>query len=213
MYTQTSQKCADCKATGEIMKEEDRCKVCKGEKIKEEEAELEVAIEAGCPHEHDYIFTGESDEYPGIIAGDIYVRINIKQHKVFTRKGADLFILKKISLLEALTGVTMEVDHLDGKKHVIATCPGEVLSNNEFKTVKKLGMPYYKDPMSYGNLHIEFKVEFPKKNFFNKEKIEKVISILGMDIEKSSAKDKKSKILEDFHEADLNPNPEGGQEA
>jgi hypothetical protein len=28
-------------------------------------------------------------------------------------------------------------------------------------------MPFYKDPMSYGNLIIEFKVEFPKKNFFN----------------------------------------------
>ena len=34
MYTQTSQKCGECKATGEIMKEEDRCKTCKGEKIK-----------------------------------------------------------------------------------------------------------------------------------------------------------------------------------
>lgn len=24
---------------------------------------LEVAIESGCPNEHDYIFTGEHDEY------------------------------------------------------------------------------------------------------------------------------------------------------
>jgi hypothetical protein len=24
---------------------------------------LEVAIETGCPNEHDYIFTGENDEY------------------------------------------------------------------------------------------------------------------------------------------------------
>ena len=44
---------------------------------------------------------------PGIIAGDIYARINIKKHKLFQRRGADLFITKKISLLEALTGVTM----------------------------------------------------------------------------------------------------------
>ena len=45
------------------MKEEDRCKVCKGEKTSEVQKELEVAIEAGCPDEHDYIFTGEGDEY------------------------------------------------------------------------------------------------------------------------------------------------------
>ena len=63
MYTQTSQKCGECRATGEIMKEEDRCKTCKGEKIKSVDRELEVSIDAGVPHEHDYIFTGESDEY------------------------------------------------------------------------------------------------------------------------------------------------------
>lgn len=34
-----------------------------------------------------------------------------------------------------------------------------------------------------------------------------------MDIEKSGSKDKKhTKILEDFQAADLNPNPEGGEE-
>lgn len=43
-------------------------------------------------------------------------------------------------------------------------------------------MPFYKDPMSYGNLIIEFLVDFPKKGFFNKEKIDKLIGILGMDI-------------------------------
>ena len=43
------------------MKEEDRCKTCKGEKIKNTEKELEVSIDPGVPHEHDYIFTGESD--------------------------------------------------------------------------------------------------------------------------------------------------------
>jgi DnaJ family protein A protein 2 len=92
------------------------------------------------------------------MAGDIYIRAKIKKHKTFIRKGADLVLIKKISLLEALTGVTMEIEHLDGKKHVIATAPGEVLSNNEFKTARKLGMPFYRDPMSYGNLIVEFKV-------------------------------------------------------
>lgn len=29
-------------------------------------------------------------------------------------------------------------------------------------------MPFYKDPMSYGNLHLEFKVVFPPSQSFDK---------------------------------------------
>lgn len=62
-------------------------------------------------------------------------------------------------------------------------------------------MPFYKDPMSYGNLIVEFKVEFPKKNYFNKEKLDKVIQILGGKDKKaatSEKKDAKTKILEEY---------------
>lgn len=38
------------------------------------------------------------------MAGDVHVRILIEKHKEFVRVGADLFLDKKISLLEALTG-------------------------------------------------------------------------------------------------------------
>jgi len=38
------------------------------------------------------------------MAGDVHVRIKIENHKTFTRKGADLFMNHKITLLEALTG-------------------------------------------------------------------------------------------------------------
>ena len=108
---------------------------------------------------------------PGIIPGDVYVRITIKKHKEFIRKGADLAMVKHISLLEALSGVTMEIKHLDNNKHIIATAPGEIISNKEFKVIKRLGMPFYHDTMSYGNLIIEFIVDFPKKNYFAKDKV------------------------------------------
>lgn len=78
MYTQSSQKCGECKGTGETMKEEDRCKTCKGEKIKTMEKELEVSIDPGVPHEHDYIFTGESDEYVKILIN--LARNNPRRH-------------------------------------------------------------------------------------------------------------------------------------
>jgi DnaJ-class molecular chaperone len=51
----------------------------------------------------------------GIMAGDIHVRILVEKHKEFTRQGADLFMDKKISLLEALTGTNYLIKGLDGK--------------------------------------------------------------------------------------------------
>lgn len=127
MYTQVQAACETCHQMGVIMAEEDKCKGCDGKRVKEIEKTLEVAIEQGVPDSHDYIFYGESDEYPGAMAGDVYVRINLLPHDVFERRGADLIHHQEISLLEALTGVTTTIHHLDGKEYLIATAPGEIL--------------------------------------------------------------------------------------
>jgi len=61
------------------------------------------------PHEHDIMYAGESDEAPGILAGDLVVRLNVKKHSKFVRVGADLFMKKKITLIEALSGFNFEL--------------------------------------------------------------------------------------------------------
>jgi len=35
------------------------------------------------------------------------------------------------------------------------------LANKEPKTLKRMGMPFYKDAYSYGNMYFDFKVVFP----------------------------------------------------
>lgn len=65
------------------MNEKDKCTQCKGEKVKDVEKVIEVPLEKGVPDEHDYVFYGESDELPGVMAGDLYVRIKTKKHKLF----------------------------------------------------------------------------------------------------------------------------------
>merc|ERR1712093_24718 len=49
-----------------------------------------------------------------------------QEHKEFKRRGADLFIERKISLVEALCGFELEVTHLDGRKLIVKTAPGEI---------------------------------------------------------------------------------------
>lgn len=44
--------------------------------------------------------------------------------------------------------------------------------------IRGLGLPFYKDIISHGNLYIEFIVEFPKKNSFTKSQIEAFSKIL-----------------------------------
>jgi len=58
------------------------------------------------------------------MAGDVHLVITIKDHPTFTRVGADLYMKKKISLLEALTGFYFTVEHLDNTKFTISTPPG-----------------------------------------------------------------------------------------
>jgi DnaJ family protein A protein 2 len=119
---------------------------------------LEVPVDKGIPDEHDYVMIGEAHEAPGVMAGDLYVRFMIQPHDVFERKGADLFIEKKIMLLEALTGFTFEITHLDGRVLKIATMPGEVIENGSIKMIRNQGMPFHKDEMGSGNLFVRFKV-------------------------------------------------------
>lgn len=56
------------------------------------EKKIEVPLEKGVPDEHDYAFYGEGDELPGVMGGDLYIRIKVQKHKVYERKGADLFL-------------------------------------------------------------------------------------------------------------------------
>jgi DnaJ family protein A protein 2 len=97
------------------------------------------------------------------MAGDVILYVIIEDHPLFERKGADLFMKKKISLLEALTGFYFTIEHLDHSKLTISTNPGDVVMDGSKKIIKNKGMPFYKDSMNSGNLIIEFNVEYPKQ--------------------------------------------------
>merc|ERR1712066_80018 len=72
-------------------------------------------------------FREMADEHPDADAGDVVFVLKQQEHADFKRKGADLFIERKISLVEALCGFQMELTHLDGRKLLIKTSPGEIV--------------------------------------------------------------------------------------
>jgi DnaJ homolog subfamily A member 2 len=107
------------------------------------------------------VFHGESDEHPDRETGDVVIVVNEQPHKVFKRRGADLFMEKEVTLLEALTGVDFVVDFLDGSKFRVQNKPGQVIKPDSLMTIEEKGLPFHKNPYRFGNLFILFSVKFP----------------------------------------------------
>ncbi len=74
-----------------------------------------------------YSFPAPSHK-PDTDPGDVIVLLQQMDHTTFKRSDDDLFVMKKISLVEALCGFTCTVEHLDGRKLLVTCRPGEVLS-------------------------------------------------------------------------------------
>jgi DnaJ family protein A protein 2 len=162
MIQQTVQ-CNDCNGEGQVIKEADKCKECKGQKVKQEKKVLEIHVDKGATDGKRYVFAGESDQVPDVEAGDVIVELQLEKHKRFHRKGADLVYEANITLLESLTGFELVIEHLDKRKILIKSRPNEIVKPGELKTVKEIGMPFFEQPFRFGNLYISFNIIFPDK--------------------------------------------------
>lgn len=113
-------------------------------------------VEKGAPHGEKYVFHGESDAHPDREPGDVVIAVQEQPHKVFKRKGADLFMEKEITLLEALTGVDFIVDYFDNQQFRVQTPKGAIIKPDSLMTVEEKGLPFFKKSYQFGNLFILF---------------------------------------------------------
>ncbi|RUS19715.1 hypothetical protein BC938DRAFT_475684 [Jimgerdemannia flammicorona] len=177
MVQQIQQPCPDCRGEGQIIKEKDRCKNCNGKKIISERKVLEVFIDKGMKDGQKIPFSGEGDQFPNIIPGDIIIVLEEKPHPRFKRRGDDLFYEAKIDLLTALAGGQFSIQHLDDKILLVNILPGEVIKPGEMKAILGEGMPTYRH-QDFGNLYIKFEVDFPSPNWTDAETIAQLEKIL-----------------------------------
>jgi DnaJ-class molecular chaperone len=73
MYSQRTGPCDECRGTGEMIDEKNKCKNCDGKKVTKEKKVLEVQIDKGAPNGEQYVLHGEADEYPGMEPGDVVI--------------------------------------------------------------------------------------------------------------------------------------------
>jgi len=114
-----------------IQQMQSQCNACGGQgksfKTKSEREILEVPIQKGSPDGHKIPFREMADEHPDADTGDVVFVLKQQEHAEFKRKGADLYLERKISLVEALCGFEMEIAHLDGRKLLVKSPPGDIV--------------------------------------------------------------------------------------
>lgn len=143
-----------------------------------EEHLLEVEVETGMTDGMETKFVAEGEPHIDGDPGDLILRIRTNPHPRFERRGDDLYTNVTISLVDALSGFELDIEHLDGHKvHVTRdkiTWPGARIRK------KGEGMPNYENNNLFGTMYITFDVEFPKGELSSEEK-DMVAKVLKQD--------------------------------
>ncbi len=91
-------------------------------------------------------------------AGDLFLKIEVLPHPVFTREADDLKVTIPVDLYTALLGGKMMVPTLE--RPVELTIPAETNNGRVFR-LRGLGMPQLKNPKEHGNLYACVEVKLP----------------------------------------------------
>ena len=122
-----------------------------------EPATVSVQIPAGVHDGARLRLAGQGHAGPqGATQGDLIVRIRLKEHPLFTRKGDDLHLALPISFPEAALGATVRVPTLAGKADL--RVPAGTQSGKQFR-LRGLGMP--RAHGGHGDLIVGVTVEIP----------------------------------------------------
>lgn len=90
--------------------------------------------------------------------GNLKVIVIINPHPLFTRKGLDLIYNQRISLREALCGLSCSILHISGHKLKLSNQSGEIITPNFIQTIQGYGIEREDHK---GNLIVQFIIDFP----------------------------------------------------
>ena len=183
--------CPDCNGTGEI--NETPCRDCGGSGRVKDNVTISINIPAGVDNDSVIPIKGQGE--PGINGGpdgDLYIVINVKPHKLFERRGQDLWLEIPITFDQAALGDDIVVPTLEEKvsyKVPAGTKPGTVfrLKGKGIKSVRS---------SRKGDLYVKVTLEVPTK-LNSKQK--KAIAAMGKSVT-SECYQKKSSFLDSIKE-------------
>lgn len=149
--------CPSCHGAGQVIK--NPCRSCNGTGQTRKDKSLEVKIPAGVEEGTRIRLTGEGEPGKrGAPAGDLYIFLSIKNHRIFHRDGANIHCRIPISMVTAALGGTIEVPVIEGK-YVTLSVPAGSQSGNQLR-LKGHGMSIYRN-QSRGDMFVQLSVETP----------------------------------------------------
>tara|TARA_R110002049_G_scaffold44333_6_gene130246 strand:+ start:104204 stop:105349 length:1146 start_codon:yes stop_codon:yes gene_type:complete len=149
--------CPTCSGMGQIVK--NPCKSCRGAGRVEKERTLSVNIPAGVETGTRIRLAGEGEAgMRGGPSGDLYIFIEVAEHDLFERDGANLFCRVPVSMSTAALGGNIEVPTIDGGRGRVQI-PAGSQSGRQMRLRGK-GMPPLRGG-GVGDMIIELAVETP----------------------------------------------------
>ena len=147
--------CTRCGGTGKLRTV---CKTCGGEGRVRRTETIEVRIPAGVANGGRVRVPGKGNSGTmGAPPGDLYLRVVVKPHEFFERRGDDLYTKIPVTVSEATLGAKIEVPTIDGRS-LVRIPPG----TNCGKTLrlKEKGVPSARNG-ARGDQYVEIQVVVP----------------------------------------------------
>ena len=157
--------CPTCNGIGQTIK--NPCKSCHGQGRVEKEKSLSVNIPAGVETGTRIRLAGEGEAgMRGGPTGDLYIFIEVREHKLFEREGNNLFCRVPVSMTDAALGGDIEVPTIDGGRSRVKIPQGS--QSGRQMRLRAKGMPALRGAGA-GDMFIELAVETPV-NLTSKQK-------------------------------------------
>lgn len=149
--------CPSCHGAGQVI--EKPCRSCRGEGRVDREKKLTVNIPAGVDEGTRIRLSGEGEAGArGAPAGDLYIFLHVKRHRIFEREGTTLFCRVPVSFTTAALGGCITVPGLDRTEHEIRI-PAGIQSGKQLRQ-RGAGMPVL-NGRGFGDMVVQIDVETP----------------------------------------------------
>jgi DnaJ homolog subfamily A member 2 len=188
MISQSQTTCNVCRGLGKNITV--KCEKCRGTKYDVTKRKINIKLDHSNEHGDKLVISGEAHEEVDCDGcGDLLLQLNVRHHNIFTRKGNNLYMKKKITLSEALCGCDIAFTHLDNRKIIVNT--GDIINPETKKKIVGEGL-------NNGDLVIEFDITFPK--VLSKERKEYISKLLPGGNKPKDFSNYEVKFLENFDE-------------